>query len=105
MQNKLKFVLSLALFFTFFVNFAQQSSPQKNKVKITGKVVEKVSKQPLEYATITFKNPTNPKALAGGITNAKGEFDIEVNPGIYDITIEFISFKPIEIKQKNIQEK
>jgi hypothetical protein len=78
--------------------------PLAKKIKITGIVVEKTSKQPLEYATITFANPKNPKAYAGGITNAKGEFDIDINPGVYDIKVEFISFKSIEIKQKSLQE-
>lgn len=78
--------------------------PLAKKIKITGIVVEKVSKQPLEYATITFINPKNPKAYAGGITNTKGEFDIDINPGVYDIKIEFISFKSTEIKQKSLQE-
>jgi outer membrane receptor for ferrienterochelin and colicins len=104
MQNKLKFIFTLTLLFTFLFNFAQQEPNLKSKVKITGTVIEKVSKQPLEYATITFKNPNNPKAIAGGITNAKGEFDVAVAPGIYDIKIEFISFKSTEIKQKSIQQ-
>jgi outer membrane receptor for ferrienterochelin and colicins len=104
MQSKLKFIFTLTLLFTFLLNFAQQEPNLKAKVKITGTVIEKVSKQPLEYATITFKNPNNPKAIAGGITNAKGEFDVAVAPGIYDIKIEFISFKSTEIKQKSIQQ-
>lgn len=95
--------LLLALL-TSLLSFAQQGPSLKNKVKITGKIIDKTSKQPLEYATITFKNIKNPKGLAGGITNNKGEFEIETVPGIYDIKIEFISFKSTEIKQKSIQE-
>jgi outer membrane receptor for ferrienterochelin and colicins len=86
-------------------NFAQQGPPTRSKIKVTGKIVDKISNQPLEYATITLKNTKNPKAIAGGITNNKGEFDIDVFPGAYDIAIEFISFKTIEIKEKNITEK
>ncbi|WP_317125169.1 outer membrane beta-barrel family protein [Flavobacterium sp. LB2P53] len=97
----MKSVLILVLFFTTLFSFAQQAPTQK--IKISGKVIEKISKQPLEYATITFLNPNNPKPVAGGITNPKGEFDIEVIPGVYDINIEFISFKVNEIKQKNLQ--
>jgi outer membrane receptor protein involved in Fe transport len=103
-MKKIKFLLLLTLFFVSIISFAQQAPPAtKIKFKVSGRVIEKTSKQPLEYATITFKNPNNPKDLTGGITNAKGEFDIAVSPGIYDITIEFISFKAIEIKQKSIQ--
>lgn len=102
-MKKIKFILILVLFFTGLSNFAQQGPPTKNKLKVTGKVIEKVSQLPLEYATITIKNPNNPKTVSGGITNTKGEFEVSVSPGIYDITIEFISFKATEIKQKNIQ--
>ena len=101
-MKKIKFALILGLFLTTILSFAQQPAA-KPKIKITGKVIEKVSKQPLEYATVTFLLPNNPKPVAGGITNPKGEFDIEVNPGVYDIKIEFISFKINEIKQKNLK--
>lgn len=101
-MKKIKPVLILVLLFSSLFSFAQQGSAIP-KIKITGKVVEKISKQPLEYATITFLAPNNPKPVAGGITNPKGEFDIEIKPGVYDIKIEFISFKINEIKQKKLQ--
>ncbi|MFV8369662.1 TonB-dependent receptor domain-containing protein [Flavobacterium sp. LB2R40] len=101
-MKKINPVLILVLFFTTLFCFAQEG-PIVPKIKITGKVIEKISKQPLEYATITFLTPNNPKPVAGGITNPKGEFDIEIKPGVYDIKIEFISFKVNEIKQKNLQ--
>jgi outer membrane receptor protein involved in Fe transport len=103
MPKKIKQYLAFAFLFTSLINFAQQGPNSKPKIKITGNVIEKVSKQPLEYATITFLYPNNPKPVAGGITNAKGEFDIDVIPGIYDIKIEFISFKLNQIKQKSLQ--
>ncbi|HLF51416.1 TonB-dependent receptor domain-containing protein [Flavobacterium sp.] len=102
-MKQLKFAITFVLLCTTFLNFAQ-TRPLAKKIKITGTVVEKISKQPLEYATITFLNPKNPKAVAGGITNAKGEFDIDINSGTYDIKIEFISFKIIELKGKKLTE-
>jgi len=101
------FNLTLVLLFLFIglSNFAQQGPPAFTKVKVTGKIVDKKSNQPLEYATITLKNQKNPKAVSGGITNNKGEYEADVIPGIYDITVEFISFKSIDIKGKNITEK
>lgn len=103
MKYQLKYFFSISLLFTFLISFAQQNAPSKERIKITGTVIEKISKQPLEYATVTFINSKNPKAIAGGITNAKGEFAIDVIAGVYDIKIEFISFKLNEIKQKNLQ--
>ena len=83
--------------------FSQQGQPGK-KIKVTGKVVEKNSSQPLEYATIVLQSIQRPDVISGGITNAKGEFDIEVIAGTYDIRVEFISFKTVEIKQRAILE-
>lgn len=61
-----------------------------------------MTKQPLEYATISITAPNETKIIAGGITNPKGEFDLSVPLGTYDIKVEFISFKATEIKGKNI---
>ncbi|MCP2027835.1 outer membrane receptor protein involved in Fe transport [Flavobacterium sp. HSC-32F16] len=103
-MKQINFAVMLVLFFTGFYNYAQQGPPAKNKVKVTGKVFEKVSKQPLEYATISIMAPNDTKVIAGGITNPKGEFEVAVAPGTYDIKVEFISFKSTEIKQKSIQD-
>ena len=101
----MKYLKLLALFLILLVstiNFAQENS-KSNKVKVSGKVLDKATNQPLEYTTITLQNVLNSSDITGGITNNKGGFEFEVNPGLYDIKIEFISYKPLEIKQKNIQ--
>jgi len=107
-MKNLKLILILLSLLTSIINYSQnnysQQRPQVAKIKIKGTVIEKVSKQPLEYATITFVNPKFPKGISGGITNSKGEFDVDINPGIYDITVEFISFKPNLISQRKLQE-
>ncbi|HLA55603.1 MAG TPA: outer membrane beta-barrel family protein [Flavobacterium sp.] len=102
-MKSLKFAAAFALLFSSFLSLAQQN-PGKPKVKVTGIVVEKVSKQPLEYATVTFFLPDNPKPIAGGITDNKGAFDIDVTAGTYNINVEFISFQLNEIKAKAITE-
>jgi outer membrane receptor for ferrienterochelin and colicins len=102
MQNPLKYLLTLTLFLSFFVSFAQQRGPIAEKIKITGNVIEKNTKQPLEYATVTIINSKSAKTVAGGITNPKGEFNIDVSPGTYTIKIEFISFKSILIKERTL---
>lgn len=102
-MKNLKTAFTLMVLSISFLNFAQ-TRPETKKVKITGNVIEKVSKQALEYATITLTNNRNPKAIFGGITNAKGEFDIEINAGSYDVKIEFISFKATELKQQTFKD-
>lgn len=62
------------------------------KSKVTGKVIDNASKQPLEYATVAFLGPDS-KVIAGGITDSSGSFNIDVPNGNYTINFEFISFK------------
>jgi len=100
-MRNLKFAFTSIILLLSAALFAQ-NNPERKKIKVTGTIIEKVSKQPLEYATITFVNAKNPKALGGGITNAKGEFDVDIYPGVYTIKAEFISFKISEIKDKQL---
>ena len=99
----LKSYFSLLLVFTTILIQAQER-PESKKIKVIGKVIENTTKQPLEYATITFVSKRTAKVVSGGITNAQGEFDIEVNTGTYDIKVEFISYKINEINDKKLQE-
>ena len=83
-----------------FSAFAQR--PDAPKIKVSGNVIERTSRQPLEYATISFTRPGQPRPVAGGITDSAGAFSIEVPTGTYDITIEFISFKPHVISGREL---
>ena len=100
MRQLQSFIILLALMVAN-LSFAQQS--EIRKVKVSGKVIDKVTTQPLEYTTITFVEVGNPSAVSGGITDAKGAFSFDIKTGTYDIKIEFISFKPVEIKNRSIQ--
>ena len=75
--------------------FAQrpQNFQKPAKISLSGKVIDQETQQPLEYATITLKNPRFPDRLQGGITNEEGVFNFEVFPGRYIITTEYISFE------------
>ena len=92
----MKYFLSALLFFlvlTSNIVFSQNSGgkPEAKKVFISGRIVEKNTNQPLEYSTITLFNTKANKITGGGISDAKGEFKIEANPGTYDIKFEFIT--------------
>ena len=102
MYRSIKLTLLAFLFVLPAAVFSQR--PDAKKIKVSGNVIEKTTKQPLEYATITFFLPGNTKPMAGGITDNKGHFDVDVNAGTYDIKIEFISFQANEIKNKTLAE-
>jgi outer membrane receptor for ferrienterochelin and colicins len=93
--------LCIALLFIFNLGNAQGKFVSK-KVKVFGKIIDQNTKQPLDYATITLVNSEKASDVAGGITNEKGAFSFDVNPAIYNIKVEYISYKPTEINQKSI---
>jgi len=98
-MNSIKKICVLFLLLSISTLFGQQSVEAK-KITITGKIIEKSSSLPLEYATITFTSSETNKVVSGGITDSKGDFKIVITPGVYNIKYEYISFKTIEVKEK-----
>lgn len=72
------------------------------EVTVTGKVLDKETKEPLEYATIAFTNSQTKKIVTGGITDIQGNFSIPIATGTYDISIEFIGFETVTISAKKL---
>ena len=95
-MNKKIVIVALTLLLSLTA-FAQR--PEGKKVTVSGKVIEKGTNLPLEYATIVFENGTT-KQLSGGITDENGVFKFEVIAGNYNVRAEFISFKTVTIPQK-----
>ncbi|MBK9042168.1 MAG: TonB-dependent receptor [Saprospiraceae bacterium] len=94
------FVLGLFLIFSIYTNAQPNQRPPQ--LKITGKVIDKPSGLPMEFATITFQHVRRPEILTGSLTNDKGVFEMDIPKGIYNVTIEYISYGRIEIKNKEI---
>lgn len=99
MKNIFSFFL---LLFTFLTVTAQQPK-QFTKYEVRGTVVEKSNKQALEFATVILK-PLKGKNIFGGLTNEKGNFIVEAPQGVYNISIEFLSFKTITIENVTIDQ-
>ena len=60
---------------------------------VSGQILDIETGQPLEYATITLSNQLKKDEITGGISDRKGNFSIEVKPGMYNIKIDYISFE------------
>ncbi len=97
-MKKLIYVLSILC----AVQVAYSQRPERKEITISGNVQDRLEAIPLEYATITLINTKNPKEINGGITSADGSFSIITKTGIYDIKIEYISFKPIVLKSQKL---
>ncbi len=105
MKNKFFALLFLGLISTLFAQRPQGGGPGNfSKLKLTGIVVDKETQKPLEYTTISLINKRFPERIQGGITDAKGNFNLEVFPGQYTISIEYIGFDKINIENKVLRE-
>ena len=78
--------------------------PPISKIKLEGNVVDLESQEGLEYATISLRNERRPKMIQGGITDTQGNFNLDVYPGKYDITIEYIGFDKYIIEDVILRE-
>ena len=87
----------MLLTFTFSLTALAQNA---KVFTLSGKVIEKSSNQPLEFASIYVQNQDKENIISGGMTNEKGEFNIDVPQGVYYLKVDFLGFLPIE--KKNI---
>ena len=67
--------------------FAQQSG-----VRVTGKVLDRQSQQPIEFATVMIADPQTKKPLTGATTGADGNFELEAQAQQFYVEISFIGF-------------
>ncbi|MCW3111890.1 MAG: TonB-dependent receptor, partial [Segetibacter sp.] len=96
-----KFTLSLIILFIGLVATAQEKSTGNGK--ISGTVIDSVSKKAIEYATISLIDPATGKVVNGTTSSATGTFTItNVSPGIYNVEAEFIGYKARMINQVSI---
>tara|TARA_R110002074_G_scaffold61561_5_gene148771 strand:+ start:10849 stop:13365 length:2517 start_codon:yes stop_codon:yes gene_type:complete len=66
---------------------------EKSSIVITGQVLDQETNEPLEYATLVLQSVENPERITGGITDIDGNYSVETNPGTYNVSIEYISYK------------
>ncbi|WP_375238024.1 TonB-dependent receptor domain-containing protein [Aurantibacter sp.] len=92
-MNKLLFTITLLLF-TVIVS--------AQNITVKGQILEKGTNLPLEYATVVFKDTTDPSNINGGITDASGNYEISVPTGTYTISFEYIGFKTVSLKNQNL---
>lgn len=73
--------------------FAQQ------KVNVSGKVISK-GNIAVPYASVSFSNKANKLYSDATLTDEKGQYQIALTPGDYEITIEAIDFKTSKINKQ-----
>lgn len=77
--------------------YSQGPQEQRDPVKVTGTVLDEETQEPLEYATLVLQSISDPDKVTGGITDAKGKFEVEAAAGTYNLSVEYISYTSYKI--------
>ncbi len=85
-----KLLLLFLIGLPFFIIGQNKDTPT---FTISGKIIDASTKKPLDYASVIFKCIDSGTIKFGGITNQRGNFDIEVQKGTYEASVEFVSYK------------
>lgn len=103
----MKYCFCLALCLTAsHLLFSQENSKKDNPGILKGKVVDSLSSQPIDYATITVFITGKDKPVGGTTTNPKGFFSVDNLPfGNYRVVIDFVGYKSKEKKSITINSK
>ncbi len=104
-MNRLVFTAILLLFFSSSI-FSQPSGYPSSAPRIgtiSGKLVEKGSNTPLEYANVAIYSAKDSSLAGGGIADSKGLFSItNLAPGKYYLDAKFIGFEHTKISDIKI---
>ena len=86
--------------FIVFSTFTYGQISESKNIIIQGSVIDSLTQQPIEFATISFQNK---KDIVGTTTDINGFFKFTIATGIYTIKIQFLSYIPQLIVDKEIQ--
>jgi ferric enterobactin receptor len=84
--------LFIAIILLFFCSTV--SAQTKPNARISGKVCDKSTNEPMEYATISIVSKQSGKTITGSISDVKGTFAISNLPlDNYQVNIEFLGYE------------
>ncbi len=94
MMKRLSFIILLTIATKLtFAQFPGGGGAAVITGKITGTVIDSLTKKPVDYATISLSRSTQTKSTSGALADEKGSFRIDnIKPGKYRITISFIGY-------------
>ena len=75
------------------VNSFGQKATEKKEFKISGKVIDKATGEPIPYATAFLKEAATDASVAGGVADDNGEFFFNVKAaGKYKVELSFVGY-------------
>ena len=87
MSKKIVILLAFAVATVF-------SATAQNNGKITGKIIDARSGEPVEYATVALLKPKDSSLANGSVSTTNGTFAVEVPAGTYLLKVSFMGYTP-----------
>jgi outer membrane receptor protein involved in Fe transport len=89
-----KWILAAACILFIFTGYAQENAPKNKGPKMTGRVVDSLTRSAVEYSTITIFLQDSTKPQNGTTSDQSGHFSIgNLSVGTYSVLIESIGYK------------
>ncbi len=102
-RGKTKSMIKLNLISLFLLVAIVLSGQNKGNGKITGKIIENVNGNSVEYASIQLLKTSDQSPVEGTVTDAKGNFSIgNVAYGEYSLMVSFMGFDKLEMPKIQI---
>lgn len=93
-QFNFYFLLVLILCLAVQADAQRLSRGPGQPVVLKGSVVDAATNKPLEYTSVSFFAIRDSSLVAGGVTDASGNFSIDARRGRFFAKIQFVSYKP-----------
>lgn len=100
------FFIALVLLLMTMNGMAQGKGEKSNGFTTRGKVIDSLTRKPIEYATISIFSAGKTKPDDGTVTDREGVFSLQVRTeGTYKLLIESIGFKPVTLSSVSVNSK
>src|ERR1041385_8682064 len=101
-----KVVLIGSMLCIFSVALSQTKEKTEAKARITGTIVDSLSRQPIEYATISLIKHGESEPSNGATSDSLGNFTVtNVSPGAFTVIVESIGYSSFTIGNVVINQK
>lgn len=93
-----KNIIACFYFLFLLLSFSSKAQNETSATgKITGRITDSISGEPIEYATISLYTQSEDKLVNGATADVKGVFKISnVSAGTYKILVDFMGYKRCE---------
>ncbi len=77
----------------------------KTTIPVKGIILDNNTREPLNYATVSFFQQVDSSLVTGSLTDEQGRFKLTLPVGIYYAVVEFISYQPLLVPNILIDKK